>query len=45
MQEEKLRPDPYKVFKAIGEIVAKREGVRIVLKSVREKDDNQAKTA
>ncbi|WMJ85460.1 hypothetical protein [Anaerocolumna sp. MB42-C2] len=42
MVKEKTSADPYKVFKAIAEILSEQEGVKITLKSVRKKDEQKS---
>lgn len=41
MQEEKTKPDPYKVFKALADIITDRGEVKVTLISVTKKDEKQ----
>lgn len=38
MQEDKTKPDPYKVFKALADIITDRGEVKVTLKSVVKKE-------
>ncbi|GAA4653972.1 hypothetical protein GCM10023142_11100 [Anaerocolumna aminovalerica] len=38
MKEDKTKPDPYKVFKAIADIITARGGVKVTVKSVKVKE-------
>lgn len=42
-RENKSRPDPWRVAKAIADIISDREGIKVTVKSVTKKD--QQKTA
>lgn len=39
------KPDPYKVFKAIADIIAEREGIKVTLVSVEKKEKSQSKSS
>ncbi len=41
MSEDNSRPNQMKVFKAIAEIMSRREGVKITVKSVSLKEEKQ----
>jgi hypothetical protein len=39
--EERARPDPSKVFKIIADIISDREGIKVSLKKVKAKREQQ----
>lgn len=41
MTEDKTKPDPYKVFKAVADIITARGEIKVTVKSVKMKDERQ----
>jgi len=39
MNKDKTKPDPYKVFKAIADIITSRGGIKVTVKSVKTKEE------
>lgn len=35
------KPDPYRVFKVLGELIGEQEGIKVTLKSVTKKEKKQ----
>lgn len=39
--DDKSKPDSYRVAKAIADIISDREGIKVTVRSVRRKDEQQ----
>jgi hypothetical protein len=40
-RDDKSKPDPYRVFKVIAEIISDREGIKVAVKTVMRKEDQK----